>query len=30
MHALKALAMLHLQQGGKVKAVGRENVPETI
>ena len=30
MHALKALAIQHLQQGGKVMAVGRENNPETL
>jgi len=29
-HALKALAILHLQQGGKILAIGREDVPETI
>ena len=30
LHALKALAIQHLQQGGKVIAIGREAEPETL
>ena len=30
LHALKAIALQHLQQGGKIMAIGRNNAPETL